>query len=97
MSPAGIMVEGGNWGEVMNGYFEKAGLDPTDPTSPVKLAKIQFGGDATWMDRYGMIDEYATAIAFLEFLKPRAGETLARDAARAADAAAAVDDEDPSA
>lgn len=65
MSPAGIMVEGGNWGEVMNGYFEKAGLDPTDPTSPVKLAKIQFGGDATWMDRYGMIDEYATAIAFL--------------------------------
>ena len=65
MSPAGIMVEGGNWGEVMNGYFEKAGLDPTDPTSPVKLARIQFGGDGAWMDRYGMIDEYATAIAFL--------------------------------
>ena len=65
MSPAGIMVEGGNWGEVMNGYFEKAGLDPTDPRSPVKLGKIQFGGDAAWMDRYGLIDEYATAIAFL--------------------------------
>lgn len=65
MSPAGIMVEGGNWGEVMNGYFAKAGLDPTDPTSPVKLAKIQFGGDTSWIERYGLIDEYATAIAFL--------------------------------
>lgn len=65
LSPAGIMVEGGNWGEVMNGYFAKAGLDPTDPTSPVKLAKIQFGGEATWMERYGLIDEYAAAIVFL--------------------------------
>ncbi len=65
MSPAGIMVEGGHWGEVMNGYFAKAGLDPTDPTSPVKLAKTQFGGETTWMDRYGLIEEYATAIAFL--------------------------------
>ena len=49
----------------MNGYFEQAGLEPTDPTSPVKLAKIQFGGDTSWMDRHGLIDEYATAIAFL--------------------------------
>ncbi len=65
LSPAGIMVEGGNWGEVMNGYFEKAGLDRTDPKSPVKLARTQFGSESAWMDRYGMIDEYATAIAFL--------------------------------
>ena len=65
MSPAGIMVEGGNWGEVMNGYFAKAGLDPADPASPVKLAKIQFGSDSAWLDRYGGIEEYATVIAFL--------------------------------
>ncbi|WP_375397474.1 SDR family NAD(P)-dependent oxidoreductase [uncultured Sphingomonas sp.] len=64
-SPAGIMVEGGNWGEVMNGYFEKHGLDPTNPYDAVELSVRQFGGTKPWMDRYGLIAEYADAITFL--------------------------------
>ena len=64
LSPGGIMVEGGNWGEVMNRYFEEAGLDRTNPYDAVKLNKIKFGGDGCWMDRHGLIDEYGAAIVF---------------------------------
>ena len=66
LSPGGIMVEGGNWGEVMNRYFEEAGLDPTDPADAMKLSRIKFGSDeGAWMQRYGLVDEYGAAIAFL--------------------------------
>ena len=65
LSPGGIMVEGGNWGEVMNRYFEEAGLDPKNPYDAVKLNKVKFGGDGCWMDRHGLVDEYGTVIAFL--------------------------------
>jgi 3-oxoacyl-[acyl-carrier protein] reductase len=66
ISPGGIMVEGGNWGDVMNGYFAEAGLDRTNPYDAVKLGKIKFGAEGTvWMDRYGNVDEYGDAIAFI--------------------------------
>ena len=66
LSPGGIMVEGGNWGEVMNRYFEEAGLDRTNPYDAVKLSKAKFGStDGGWMNRYGNVDEYGTAIVFL--------------------------------
>ena len=65
LSPGGIMVEGGNWGDVMNRYFEEAGLDRTNPYDAVKLNKVKFGGDGCWMDRHGLVDEYGTAIVFL--------------------------------
>ncbi len=65
LSPGGIMVEGGNWGEVMNGYYAKHGLDPANPYHAVELSSRQFGGPKPWMDRYGLIDEYANVVAFL--------------------------------
>ena len=52
LSPGTIMVEGGNWGEVMNGYFKEAGLDPTNPYDVLKLGSLKFGGgggDTAWM------------------------------------------------
>ncbi len=65
LSPGGIMVEGGNWGEVMNGYFAEHSLDPSNPQHAVELSTRQFGGPKPWMDRYGLIEEYANVIAFL--------------------------------
>jgi 3-oxoacyl-[acyl-carrier protein] reductase len=65
LSPGGIMVESGNWGEVMNGYYAKHGLDPTNPYDAVELSTRQFGGPKPWMNRYGLIDEYADVAAFL--------------------------------
>jgi NAD(P)-dependent dehydrogenase (short-subunit alcohol dehydrogenase family) len=65
LSPGGIMVEGGNWGAVMNGYFAQHDLDPSNPYHAVELSSRQFGGPKPWMDRYGLIDEYAHVAAFL--------------------------------
>ncbi len=65
LSPGGIMVEGGNWGEVMNGYYAKHGLDPANPYDAVELSSRQFGGPKPWLNRYGLIEEYAQVAAFL--------------------------------
>ncbi|HKT54850.1 MAG TPA: hypothetical protein VJP88_10400, partial [Caulobacteraceae bacterium] len=66
LSPGGIMVEGGNWGEVMNKYFADAGLDPANPADAQKLGRIKFGAeDSAWMGRYGLVDEYGAVITFL--------------------------------
>jgi 3-oxoacyl-[acyl-carrier protein] reductase len=65
LSPGGIMVENGNWGEVMNGYYAKLGLDPHSPSDAVELSTRMFGGPRPWMDRFGLIEEYATVTAFL--------------------------------
>ena len=68
LSPGTIMVEGGNWCTVMNGYFEEAGLDPTNPYDVLKLGKLKFGGgegNNAWMDRAGLVDEYGKAITWL--------------------------------
>lgn len=66
LSPGGIMVESGNWGTVMNGYFRECGLDPSDPHDAVKLGKIKMGAEQTaWMERYGLVDEYGKAITWL--------------------------------
>lgn len=65
LSPGAIMVEGGNWGEVMNRYFEEAGLDPKNPYDAVKLNKIKFGSEGGWMNRHGLVDEYGAALVFL--------------------------------
>ena len=68
LSPGTIMVEGGNWGEVMNGYFKEAGLDPTNPYDVLKLGNLKFGGgggDTAWMGRAGLVDEYGKAITWL--------------------------------
>ncbi len=68
LSPGTIMVEGGNWGEVMNGYFKEAGLDPTNPYDVLMLGSLKFGGgggDTAWMARAGLVDEYGKAIAWL--------------------------------
>ena len=65
LSPGGIMVDGGNWGEVMNRYFEEAGLDRTNPFHAVELNKIKFGGEGCWMGRHGLIDEYGSTIVFM--------------------------------
>lgn len=65
LSPGGIMVEGGNWGEVMNRYFADEGLDPKNPFDAVELGKRKFGAtDGGWMKRYGDVEEYAAAIVF---------------------------------
>lgn len=66
LSPGSIMVEGGNWGEVINGYFAKTGLDPTNPYDALKMQRETFGNDeSAWMARIGYVDEYGAAIAFL--------------------------------
>lgn len=65
LSPGGIMVEGGNWGEVMNGYYAKHGLDPSNPYHAVELSSRQFDGPKPWMNRYGLIEEYANVVTFL--------------------------------
>ncbi len=60
------MVEGGNWGDVMNGYFEELGLDRNNPHDAVTLGKMKFGAEETvWMERYGWVDEYGQTITFL--------------------------------
>ncbi|KHK88974.1 SDR family NAD(P)-dependent oxidoreductase [Novosphingobium malaysiense] len=65
ISPGGVMVENGNWGEVMNRYYEEAGLDPTNPYHAVELSKKKFGStESNFMDRYGSVDEYGAAIVF---------------------------------
>ncbi|QIG80652.1 SDR family NAD(P)-dependent oxidoreductase [Stakelama tenebrarum] len=66
MSPGAIMVESGNWGEIMNGYFEKYGLDPKSPQDAFKLSKLHFGAeDSVWTNRYGYTDEYARVLTFM--------------------------------
>lgn len=65
LSPGSIMVEGGNWGEVINSYFEKTGLDPNSATDALKMQREMFGGDTNWMQRIGYVDEYGAAIAWL--------------------------------
>ena len=68
LSPGSIMVEGGNWGEVINGYFAKTGRDPTDPYDALKMQNEMFSdgsGDLVWMERIGFVDEYGAAIAWL--------------------------------
>jgi len=68
LSPGSIMVEGGNWGEIINGYFQELGLDPNSPYDVLKMQKAKFNegeSDMTWMERIGYVDEYGAAIAFL--------------------------------
>lgn len=68
LSPGSIMVEGGNWGEVMNSYFTKTGLDPNSASDALKMQNEIFGdgsGQANWMQRIGYVDEYGAAIAWL--------------------------------
>lgn len=69
LSPGSIMVEGGNWGTVINGYFAELGLDPSSPHDALKMQKMKFGGGdegtSAWMQRLGDVDEYGKAIAWL--------------------------------
>ena len=68
LSPGSIMVEGGNWGEVINSYFAKTGMDPNSATDALKMQNQMFGdgqGEHVWMDRIGYVDEYGAAIAWL--------------------------------
>lgn len=68
LSPGSIMVEGGNWGEVINGYFAKTGLDPNSAHDALKMQKEMFGGgegDGVWTQRIGYVDEYGAAIVWL--------------------------------
>ena len=69
LSPGAIMVEGGNWGTVINGYFAETGLDPNSPYDALKMQKLKFGGGeegtSAWMQRLGGVDEYGKAIAWL--------------------------------
>ncbi len=68
LSPGSIMVEGGNWGEVINSYFAKTGLDPLSPFDALKMQNQMFGegeGELVWMKRIGYVDEYGAAIAWL--------------------------------
>ncbi len=68
LSPGSIMVEGGNWGEVINSYFAKTGLDPNSPYDALKMQSQMFGdgaGEAVWTKRIGYVDEYGAAIAWL--------------------------------
>ena len=68
LSPGSIMVEGGNWGEIINGYFHKLDLDPNNPYDALKMQNTKFSdgeGDLAWMQRIGYVDEYGAAIAFL--------------------------------
>lgn len=68
LSPGSIMVEGGNWGDVINSYFEKTGRDPTDPYDALKMQNEMFSegsGDLIWLERIGYVDEYGAAICWL--------------------------------
>lgn len=66
VSPGSVMVESGNWGGVMNGYFAKHGLDPKSPQDAMKLGKLQFGADeSAWTERTGLADEYARVLTFV--------------------------------
>ena len=68
LSPGVIMVNGGDWGEVMNRYFAEAGLDRTNPYDVIKLGKSKFGGgdgETAWLGRAGLVDEYGAAIVWL--------------------------------
>lgn len=69
LSPGSIMVEGGNWGEIINGYFAETGLDPHSPFDALKMQRQKFGngdGDSSaWLARIGYVDEYGRAIAWL--------------------------------
>ena len=68
LSPGSIMVEGGNWGEVINSYFEKTGLDPNSPYDALKMQKQMFSdgeGGLIWLERIGYVDEYGAAICWL--------------------------------
>lgn len=68
LSPGSIMVEGGNWGDVINSYFAKTGLDPTSATDALKMQNQMFGdgkGELVWLDRIGYVSEYGTTICWL--------------------------------
>lgn len=68
LSPGSIMVEGGNWGEVINSYFAKTGRDPTNAKDALLMQNEMFGdgkGDLVWLDRIGYVDEYGDAICWL--------------------------------
>lgn len=68
LSPGSIMVEGGNWGEVINSYFAKTGMDPTDARDALKMQNQMFSdgqGELVWLERIGYIDEYGAAICWL--------------------------------
>lgn len=68
LSPGSIMVEGGNWGEVINSYFTKTGLDPHDARDALKMQIEMFGnegGECVWLERIGYVDEYGAAICWL--------------------------------
>jgi len=66
VSPAGIMVEGGNWGEPINSRFKELGLDPDNPydAPTVMSGKSGSSSEGAWLVRYGLVDEYAAVIAF---------------------------------
>lgn len=68
LSPGSIMVEGGNWGEVINSYFAKTGLDPNSAEDALKMQNQMFNdgsGELVWTNRIGYTDEYGTAICWM--------------------------------
>jgi 3-oxoacyl-[acyl-carrier protein] reductase len=68
LSPGSIMVEGGNWGEVINSYFEKTGLDPRSAIDALQMQKQMFGdgeAETAWLNRIGYVDEYGAALCWL--------------------------------
>ena len=68
LSPGSIMVEGGNWGDVINSYFAKTGTDPNSAVDALKMQNQMFGdgqGERVWMNRIGYVDEYGAALCWL--------------------------------
>ena len=68
LSPGSIMVEGGNWGEVINSYFAKTGMDPNSAKDALKMQNQMFSdghGEVVWMERIGYVDEYGATICWL--------------------------------
>lgn len=63
-----VSPRSGNWGEVINSYFEKTGRDPKNPYDALKMQNEIFGdgqGETVWLQRIGYVDEYGAAITWL--------------------------------
>jgi 3-oxoacyl-[acyl-carrier protein] reductase len=64
VSPGGIMVSGGNWGEAINKSFAELGLDPADPYHATELGVRRHGATAPKLNRYGLVEEYTSVVLF---------------------------------
>lgn len=60
-----IMVIGGNWGEEMNRKFTERGLEPANPYHATKVQLELYGTTPEFIDRAGLVDEYAATLLFM--------------------------------